>query len=159
LKEGQPTDPFGNPLSDLLSKLPVTAAVLAAKDIDLAAEPEAGQAGEIAAVLDQLEDIRKKEAAAEKEAEEASLAAEEMMEAWRRAIEAGDDQEEIRRLRRASVEAKNKAVQAGRKAAKMAAVAEHLVETARRLGHEFEDAEKIDEQNGPGSDGSKPNNQ
>ncbi len=143
--EDQPTDLFGSPLSELLSRLPVTAAVLAAKDIDLSAEPEACQAGEIAAVLDRLEDIRKKGRAAEKLAEKASREAEEKMDAWRKAIEAGDDPEDTRQLYNASVEAKNEAVDAARRAAKMAAVAEHLKETAVRLGY---DNEELDEDQG-----------
>ena len=56
------------------------------------------------------------------------------MDAWRRAIESGDDPENIRQLYSDSVEAKNRAVEAGRKAAKLAAVCEHLTETAQRLG-------------------------
>ncbi|MBA2880175.1 amino acid transporter [Desulfosalsimonas propionicica] len=134
LRQQQPVDLFDSPLSDLLSRLPVSAAMLAAKDIDLAAEPEAGTAGDIAAVLDRLTDIRKKGKAAEQEAQEASSAAEEKMDAWRRAIESGDDPENIRQFYNDSVEAKNRAVESGRKAAKLAAVCEHLTETAQRLG-------------------------
>jgi amino acid transporter len=139
-KEDQPTDLFGDPLSGVLSRLPVTAAMLAAKDIDLSADPEACQAGEIAAVLDRLEDIRKKGRDAEKNAERASRQAEEKMDAWRKAIEDGKSPDETKQLYKESVEAKNQAVDSARKAAKMAAVSEHLVEAAEKLGFEFENA-------------------
>ncbi|MFW6284503.1 MAG: hypothetical protein ACOC1H_03880, partial [Desulfosalsimonas sp.] len=139
IRDQQPVDLFDNPLSDLLSRLPVSAAMLAAKDIDLAAEPETGTAGDIAAVLDRLSDIRKKVKAAEQEAEAASAAAEEKMDAWRRAIESGDDPENIRQFYNDSVEAKNRAVEAGRKAAKLGAVCDHLTETAQRLGADMKE--------------------
>ena len=71
LKGNQPVDPFGNPVDQILGKLPVTALVLAAEDIELEAEPEEGIAGEIAAALDALADAEKKAKEAEKDAAEA----------------------------------------------------------------------------------------
>ena len=65
LKGNQPVDPFGNPVDQILGKLPVTALVLAAEDIELEAEPEEGIAGEIAAALDALADAEKKAKEAE----------------------------------------------------------------------------------------------
>ncbi len=132
----EPRDPFGNALSGLLSRLPLTAAVLAAKDIDLCAEPEAGTPGEIADVMDRLEDARKKEKLAEDAAEKASREAEAALTAWRQAVEAAESEEMIEQLNKEVVDAQNRAVQAGRKAAKKAAMTENWARTARRLGAE-----------------------
>jgi hypothetical protein len=71
LKANQPMDPFDNPVERILSKLPITALVLAAEDIELEAEPEEGKAGEIAAALDARADAEKKALEAEKAAAEA----------------------------------------------------------------------------------------
>ena len=76
IKDNEVVDPFGNPMQKTLFLLPVTAMVLAAEDIELDAEPEEGKAGEMAEVLDTLEDARKKARTAVKKAEEATVAAE-----------------------------------------------------------------------------------
>ena len=57
----------------LLEKLPTTALVLAAEDIDLGAEPEEGAAAERAEALDDLAEKQKKAEAAEKDAVEGPL--------------------------------------------------------------------------------------
>jgi hypothetical protein len=64
-------DPFGGPLDPLLTRLPVTALILAAEEIDLDAAPEEGEAGERANALDALSDAEKRVAYAEKEVERA----------------------------------------------------------------------------------------
>jgi amino acid transporter len=71
LKENQPLDPFDNPIEQVLSDLPLTALVLAAKDIVLEAEPDNGKAGEIATALDAMADAEKRKRQTEKAAEEA----------------------------------------------------------------------------------------
>jgi len=143
-----PADPFGNPLADILSRLPVSAAVLAARDIDLSAEPESGPAGEIAEAVDRLEEARKKEKTAEREAEKASEAADAALAAWREAVEAGESAETIEKRNKDVINAKNRAVQAGRKAARMAARAESLARTARQLGADI--ADKTDDKESGG---------
>jgi hypothetical protein len=60
-------DASGNPLTRLLSKLPLTAMVMAAEDIDLAAEPDSGSANEIASAADALNAAEKRMDLAEKE--------------------------------------------------------------------------------------------
>ncbi|MFP4533716.1 MAG: amino acid permease [Desulfobacterales bacterium] len=145
LIQEEPKDPFGNELSGLLARLPVTVAVLAAKDVDLSAEPEAGQAGEIAEAMDKLDDARKKEKAAEKEAEKASQEAEAAINAWQEAIEAGESEETIRQLNTEVMNAKNRAVQAARKAAKLAASVETLSRTARQLGADIPEEKEKEE--------------
>ena len=63
--------PFEAEFRDLLPHLPVVALVLAAKEVDLDAEPEEGKVAEMASALDALEDARKKAKEAEKEANKA----------------------------------------------------------------------------------------
>jgi len=145
LIQEEPKDPFGNDLSGLLSRLPVTVSVLAAKDIDLSAEPEAGQAGEIAEAMDKLDDARKKEKAAEKEAEKASRDAEAAITAWQQAIEERETEESIRQLNQEVMNAKNRAVQAARKAAKAAARVEGLTRIARQLGADMPEEKEKEE--------------
>ncbi|MCF8111884.1 MAG: amino acid permease [Desulfobacteraceae bacterium] len=133
-----PRDPFADELSPLLCRLPVTAAVLAAKDIDLSAEPEQGPAGEIAEAVDRYNDALKRAKDAEKAAEKASADLEKAIDAWRRAVESGEDEEKTRQLDKEVREAKNEAVASGRKAAKLSVIAENLAERARSLGAEIE---------------------
>ena len=58
-------------VEELLPRLPTAALVLAAEDIDLQAEPEAGTAGEMAAARDAQDDAEKKASEIQKEAEKA----------------------------------------------------------------------------------------
>ncbi|MFP4194240.1 MAG: amino acid permease [Desulfosalsimonas sp.] len=139
LVKDQPRDPFGDDLSPLLCRLPVTAAVLASKDIDLSAEPEQGPAGEIAEAVDKYNDALKRAKDAEKAAEKASANLEKAIDAWRRAVESGEDEEKTRQLDKEVREAKNEAVASGRKAAKLSAVAENFAERARSLGAEIKE--------------------
>ncbi len=134
LRQDQPLDIFGGPLADLLPQLPVTAAVLAANDIDLSAGPEAGAAGDAAALLDHLADARKKAHAAEKAAEDASIEVEEKIHARRKAVESGKPTDVIQQLDKDIIDAKNHAVQAGRKAARLTTIADSLADDARSAG-------------------------
>ena len=61
------TDSKGYSLERVLTHLPPTAMVMAAKDIDLDAEPEEGGAGELAQALDNLHDVEKRAAKVEKQ--------------------------------------------------------------------------------------------
>jgi len=58
IRDNQPLDPFGGALDETLFTLPATAAVLAAENIDLDAEPEEGRAADIASALDNLTDAQ-----------------------------------------------------------------------------------------------------
>ena len=58
IRDNQPIGPFGGPLDETLFALPATAAVLAAENIDLDAEPEEGRAADIASALDNLTDAQ-----------------------------------------------------------------------------------------------------
>jgi amino acid transporter len=60
LKGSKTSCPIGNDLPLLLSKLPTTALVLAAEDIDLTAEPDEGKPAEIAAAVDDVKEAQEK---------------------------------------------------------------------------------------------------
>jgi hypothetical protein len=142
LVRDQPTDLFGNSLSGLLARLPVAVSVLAATDIDLSAEPEAGPAGEMADAMDRLEDARKKEEAAEKEAEKASGDVKAAIHAWQQAIQADETEDMIRQLHQKVLDAQSRAVQTAREAEKRAARVEALARAARELGVQLPDEEE-----------------
>ena len=62
-------DPIGQSFERSLRRLPVSAIVMAAEDIDLDAAPEEGMAAQAARATDELEEARKKALTAEKEAD------------------------------------------------------------------------------------------
>jgi len=136
LLNNQVVDPFGNPMEDTLFLLPVVAMVMAAKDIQLVAEPEEGEAGEKAQVLDALEAARLKEKEAVREAAEAVEAAKK---ARKEAEEIKQDTEpadpeSIEKAEKAAGEAEKQAEKLSRKAAKAAAKAETTVREAEASG-------------------------
>ncbi len=76
LKAGRLTDATGQSFGTTLGRLPLTALVLAAEDIDLDSEPEEGPTALITAASDALEAARKKAERAEKKARTARETAE-----------------------------------------------------------------------------------
>jgi len=136
LKANQVFDPFGNPMEDTLFLLPVTAMALAAEDIDLDAEPEEGEAGESAQLLDALDKARKLKTAAAKEAEEAAETAQEARrKAHEMKAEAGTaDSEAVQNAEMAAAEAEQLADKLARRAAKAAAKAESAAREAEDAG-------------------------
>jgi len=137
-----PVDPFGGRPEDTLSRLPNVALVLAAEDIDLDAEPEEGDAGEIAMLHDAMTDARKLAEAAEKEAETASVLAEEKLEQIKQAALSETDEGEIEILKKEAIEAKRKAIHTARKAAAASAKADRAEKTAHKAGVEVSDKDK-----------------
>jgi len=129
-----PVDPFGGRPEDILSRLPNVALVLAAEDIDLDAEPEEGEAGELAALHDALTDARKMAEAAENEAEAASALAEEKLRRIQHASLSEIDEKEFEILKKEVIEAKQQAIQAARKAAKSSAKADDAEQGALKAG-------------------------
>ncbi len=71
LHEHQPLDPFGQPLGQVLSRLPVAAAAIAAADLVLDAEPDEGLAAELAAMLDRSAELASLSQSLQKELDEA----------------------------------------------------------------------------------------
>jgi amino acid transporter len=144
LKNNQVVDPFDNPMEDTLFLLPVVAMVLAAKDIELDAEPEEGEAGEKAQVKDALEEAQKKAAAAAREAEEAAEAAAQAREKAGEIKSDADtaDAEALQQAQKNAEEAEKQADKLARKAAKAAAKAEAAAKEAENAGVLPEDPEK-----------------
>ncbi len=60
IRKSMLTDPSGLSLERVLTRLPPVALVMAARDIDLDAEPEEGAAGQLAQALDTLHDAEKR---------------------------------------------------------------------------------------------------
>ncbi|MGD9032643.1 MAG: amino acid permease [Desulfobacteraceae bacterium] len=135
LRGHQVLGPFDHQVDDLILRLPVVALALAAEDIDLDAEPEEGQAGELAAALDSLADAKKKALEAEKEAAEASEEAEKKLQELESAVVSGEDEDIMARVN-AAIEAKEKSSKAARRAAKAMAKMEDAAREAEALGAE-----------------------
>lgn len=133
LKHDHSVDPFGNPIEELLGRLPSTALVLAAEDIVLDAEPEEGQAGEMASVRDQLSAAEKRAREAEKAAEKASQAFDEKLKGLAKA-ESRKEPEKIEKARRQVFAAEEEAEKASRKAAKAEAKVKNALREAEESG-------------------------
>jgi len=138
LRGNQPLDPFGEPIHPLLSRLPITAMVMAAEDIDLDAEPEEGKAGEITEALDAIEDAESRARNAEKDADKAASAAEaaqeKLQQLEKRARTDEVDEAEVEALKAAADQAEEVAMQAKRRFAKAEAKAKSAAQEAEALG-------------------------
>ena len=135
LQGHQVLGPFDHQIDELILRLPVVALALAAEDIDLDAEPEEGQAGEIAAALDSLADAKKRAQEAEKEAAEAAEEAENRLQELESAVSSGEDEDIMARVKE-TLEAKEKSGKAARRAAKARAKMEDAAREAEALGAE-----------------------
>jgi hypothetical protein len=151
LKGNQPLDPFDKPVERILSKLPITALVLAAEDIELEAEPETGKAAENAAALDARADAEKQAQAAEKAAEEAKKsvfdAREKLQKAKAKAAESEIDRSTITELEAALKEAEKQAQKATRRSAKAKAKAKNAGQAVEDMGIQTEQSETANHQN------------
>ncbi len=137
LLRDQPLDPFGNPLSHLLSHLPIAALVLAAEDIELDAEPEEGIAAEVASALDAMQDAEKKVRMAEKNVSEASETAEKAKEKLQEMLAAEAttlDEETLAELIKNLRKAERQSMEASRRHAKAKTKAEAAAREAEALG-------------------------
>ena len=136
IKNNMVVDPFDNPMADTLFLLPVTAMVLAAKDIELVAEPEEGEAGDAAKALDALEDAKKREQKTAKEAEQAAIEAQKAREKAEDIASGskGADASTEMAAEKEAEEAEKEAIKLARKAAKAAAKAESASREAEAAG-------------------------
>jgi hypothetical protein len=126
--------PFGEPVENIINRLPSVAMVLAAEDIDLEAEPEEGKAAEMAAVLDQLADAEKKTQRAEKEVEKASRSLDEKL-AQLSVIEKSETEpSKIKKMRNEVFDAEVDVEKAVRKAAKAEAKTRNAAQEAADSG-------------------------
>jgi hypothetical protein len=145
LQGDQITDPLGQPLGDVLARLPLTAMVLAAEDIELDADPEDGRAGELAQAMDAFWDAEKKSREIEKEAKESKERLEQRLQALDSALASGDG-EGLMALVKEVLENKDEANKMTRRAAKADAKVKDAVREAEKLGAHFdkEDQESED---------------
>jgi len=136
-RNSQIIGPADVPVEELLPRLPTVAMILAAEDIDLQAEPEAGTAGEMAAARDAKDDADKKARDAQKDAEKAQRAAEAAKEKIRMFNETGVSDDKTEELTRLEAEAKKAEMESGkalRRAAKAEAKAQDAAKSASDLG-------------------------
>ena len=136
LKENRAVGPFGNPMQDTLFLLPVVAMVMAAEDIDLDAEPEEGEVGEMAQLQDKLDEARERKLETAKQADKAAEAAKKAGRKFQEIktdTEAADT-EAIEKAEKTLEEAERLAEKLARKAAKAAAKAETVAREAEVSG-------------------------
>jgi hypothetical protein len=123
------------PIEEIVSRLPVTAFVLAAEDIALDAEPEEGTAGDMAVAMDALADAEKKAVEAEKEVakirETSGTAREKLLELKNNTQHTGEDLRN--ELKTAADNAEKEVDKAFRKAAKAKAKVEEAVKIVKEL--------------------------
>ncbi|MGD2029177.1 MAG: amino acid permease [Desulfobacterales bacterium] len=144
LRGDQIVCPIGPTVEEIVSRLPVTALVLAAEDIALDAEPEEGTAGDMAVAMDALADAEKKAVEAEKEATKTREIAET---ARAKLLELENNsrysQEDLRtQLKTAADSAAKEADKAFRKAAKARAKVEEAAKIVKKLNPTVESIEQ-----------------
>ncbi len=127
-------DPFGNPLESIVSRLPMVSLTMAAEDIDLDAEPEEGTAGEIASVMDTLEDTENRAKSAEINARKAAQDAASKQEELKKAETIASDPESLSKKKDEAEKATEEAARAARKAAKASFKADHAAKEAEKIG-------------------------
>jgi len=125
--------PGGLPLEELARSLPSLVMVMAAGEVDLDAEPEEGQAGELAAAMDALAEARARLQEAEREAASATQEVEERLSLIEGSTEPPSGQE-LTALVKAVLKAKDEAQQASRQAARAKAKAELAAREVEALG-------------------------
>jgi amino acid transporter len=148
LRYHQMVCPVDENLEEILSRLPVTALVLAAEDVALDAEPEEGAAGEMAAAMDALTDAEKRAGDAERDAAKAREIAETAKGKTLDpgpASKSGEEKEPLSKLKIEADKAEKEADKTFRKAAKAKAKMEEAEKKAEELGAVVEKKDKKDE--------------
>ncbi len=135
LRGDQITCSINAPIEEIVSRLPVTAFVLAAEDIALDAEPEEGTAGDMAVAMDALADAEKKAVEAEKEVakirETAGTAREKLLELKKNTQHTGEDLR--KELKTAADNAEKEVDKSFRKASKAKAKVEEAAKIVKEL--------------------------
>ncbi len=141
IKGDRSLGPFGEPVENIINRLPSVAMVLAAEDIDLEAELEEGKAGEMASALDQLADTEKKAQKAEKEVEKASRSLDENLAQLSEVEKSETEPSKVHKMRSEVFDAEAAVEKAVRKAAKAEAktryAAQEAVDTGAKLPDEL----------------------
>jgi amino acid transporter len=125
--------PLGVSFDEILSRITFGALVIAAKDIDLEAEPEEGRQGEIAAALDAAADADRFAKEKEKEATKTADFAEEKLGEMKRASETDRSKDELTEMKTAFREADKLAKKAAQEAEKARVVADEASKAADEL--------------------------
>ena len=134
LKKGQLVDRSGSPVEELLKRLPLVAMVLAAQDIQLDAEPEAGEAGLLAEAEDAYNAAVQRVKNADKEYKEAKMAFAENLKEFIAARQSKDlPEEELSRLHKKFEQAETELDKAARYSAKAEARAEQELQKLEQL--------------------------
>lgn len=136
LHEHEPTDLFGSPVASIIHQLPVCAFVLAGQNVDLEAEPEDGEAGNLATILDELERATTRVEKAHKAAATAAAEAKEKMEQIE--ISGGKLDEELLKKLKIALISRDKADQAEKKHVREQVKLENMSEKAKEAGLQLE---------------------
>ncbi|HUU71945.1 MAG TPA: amino acid permease [Burkholderiales bacterium] len=139
IREGRIVDPFGNDVNAILPDLPMVVMSMAAQDVDLDAQPDQGNAAQSAALLDRVEDARKRAARAQQQAEEAATAASRAVSLLTETATRGADQESVEKLRKDVEAAQEQAQEAARRAVVAAGRREVAERAAREAGLDVPD--------------------
>jgi amino acid transporter len=139
IKGDRSLGPFGEPVENIINRLPSVAMVLAAEDIDLEAEPEEGKAGEMASALDQLADTEKKAQKAEKEVEKASRSLDENLAQLSEVEKSETEPSKVHKMRSEVFDAEAAVEKAVRKAAKAEAKIRYATQEAVDTGAKLPD--------------------
>ncbi len=138
LKRDGLVGPFGKPLDQVISQLPIVAMVLAAEDIDLDADPEEGVAGEAAAARDAWVEAEKREQEAEKDAAEAEKKVADIKKKIKELEDQTDrtldEEKELLNLKASAEKAGQTTEMAKRRLAKAKAKSEMAAKVAEELG-------------------------
>ena len=126
--------PFGGEIPDILPELPIVVLSLAAQDVDLSAEPEEGEHGEIASALDRVEDTKRRLEKLEAEARRTTQVEEEASAKLSTMVQEGAEAEVLAQKRAELDNAREAAQRAARRAARAAVIKERAEKRAAELG-------------------------
>ena len=142
LRKNRVTLPYGDDPQEVLARLPTTVLVMAAEDIDLDAEPEEGDEGDTAVLMDAYTDALKKDGIKEKEAAAAAEALDEAaakLKDYQTEDHGAIDHKRLVELESALAEARQNAEKAIRRAAKARAKLENAAREAEAAGIELKE--------------------
>ncbi len=134
--------PFGGEVAGVLPELPIVVLSLAAQDVDLSAEPEEGTQGEVASVLDRVEDAEKELEKLEAEAASTAKAAEDLSTELSTIVSEGTDAHAIARKRAEAENAQQTAREAAHRAEGAATTKEAAAKEAAEMGTDVKNDDK-----------------
>ena len=117
--------PFGHPVDALIHRLPTSALCLAARDIELDAEPEEGKAAEMAEAFHEFREARKRAVEADKDAKGAQESSQQAFRDLYKAALASKNEEQVAEQKATAFKAREEAERAIRRAARSQAKLDH----------------------------------